>query len=250
MGRAYLAGQELVVVIQVQGLTRYYGKLCAVRDISFEVHRGEVFGLLGSNGAGKSTTIKMLCGLLKPTRGSVSVAGVDLARKPLQAKAMLGYLPENPVLYDRLTGMEMLELVGALRKLSPRLLQQRAKYYSEALGLGGQMQSEVGTYSKGMRQKLAIAMTLVHDPEVVLLDEPAAGLDPRYTRLLKEWVRNLSQGGHTVLLSTHITEMASSLCDRIAVIDHGRLLSVGTVPELLSSTSSPTLEDAFIRLVG
>ncbi|MDP7535284.1 MAG: ABC transporter ATP-binding protein [Candidatus Poseidoniia archaeon] len=237
-------------MIQVQGLTRYYGKLCAVRDISFEVHRGEVFGLLGSNGAGKSTTIKMLCGLLKPTRGSVSVAGVDLARKPLQAKAMLGYLPENPVLYDRLTGMEMLELVGALRKLSPKLLRQRAKYYSEALGLGGQMQSEVGTYSKGMRQKLAIAMTLVHDPEVVLLDEPAAGLDPRYTRLLKEWVRNLSQGGHTVLLSTHITEMASSLCDRIAVIDHGRLLSVGTVPELLSSTSSPTLEDAFIRLVG
>jgi ABC-2 type transport system ATP-binding protein len=250
MGRAYLAGQEWVVVIQVQGLTRYYGKLCAVRDISFEVHRGEVFGLLGSNGAGKSTTIKMLCGLLKPTRGSVSVAGVDLARKPLQAKAMLGYLPENPVLYDRLTGMEMLELVGALRKLSPRLLRQRAKYYSEALGLGGQMQSEVGTYSKGMRQKLAIAMTLVHDPEVVLLDEPAAGLDPRYTRLLKEWVRNISQGGHTVLLSTHITEMAASLCDRIAVIDHGRLLSVGTVPELLSSTSSPTLEDAFIRLVG
>jgi ABC-2 type transport system ATP-binding protein len=250
MGRAYLAGQEWVVVIQVQGLTRYYGKLCAVRDISFEVHRGEVFGLLGSNGAGKSTTIKMLCGLLKPTRGSVSVAGVDLARKPLQAKAMLGYLPENPVLYDRLTGMEMLELVGALRKLSPKLLRQRAKYYSEALGLGEQMQSEVGTYSKGMRQKLAIAMTLVHDPEVVLLDEPAAGLDPRYTRLLKEWVRNLSQGGHTVLLSTHITEMAASLCDRIAVIDHGRLLSVGTVPELLSSTSSPTLEDAFIRLVG
>ena len=238
------------MVIQVQGLTRYYGKLCAVRDISFEVHRGEVFGLLGSNGAGKSTTIKMLCGLLKPTRGSVSVAGVDLARKPLQAKAMLGYLPENPVLYDRLTGMEMLELIGALRKLSPKLLRQRAKYYSEALGLGEQMQSEVGTYSKGMRQKLAIAMTLVHDPEVVLLDEPAAGLDPRYTRLLKEWVRNLSQGGHTVLLSTHITEMAASLCDRIAVIDHGRLLSVGTVPELLSSTSSPTLEDAFIRLVG
>ena len=250
MGRAYLAGQEWVAVIQVRGLTRYYGKLCAVRDVSFEVHRGEVFGLLGSNGAGKSTTIKMLCGLLKPTRGSVSVAGVDLARKPLQAKAMLGYLPENPVLYDRLTGMEMLELVGALRKLSPRLLRQRAKYYSEALGLGEQMQSEVGTYSKGMRQKLAIAMTLVHDPEVVLLDEPAAGLDPRYTRLLKEWVRNLSQGGHTVLLSTHITEMAASLCDRIAVIDHGRLLSVGTVPELLSSTSSPTLEDAFIRLVG
>ena len=237
-------------MIQVQGLTRYYGSLCAVRDVTFQVNRGEVFGLLGSNGAGKSTTIKMLCGLLKPTRGSVQIAGVDLARHPLRAKAKLGYLPENPVLYDRLTGAEMLELVGALRKLSPQLLRQRSKYYAQALGLGGKLQTEVGTYSKGMRQKLAIAMTLVHDPEVVLLDEPAAGLDPRYTRLLKEWVRNLSQGGHTVLLSTHITEMASSLCDRIAVIDHGRLLSVGTVPELLSSTSSPTLEDAFIRLVG
>ena len=237
-------------MIQVQGLTRYYSSLCAVRDVTFQVNRGEVFGLLGSNGAGKSTTIKMLCGLLKPTRGSVQIAGVDLARHPLRAKAKLGYLPENPVLYDRLTGAEMLELVGALRKLSPKLLRQRSKYYAQALGLGDKLQAEVGTYSKGMRQKLGIAMTLVHDPEVVLLDEPAAGLDPRYTRLLKEWVRNLSQSGHTVLLSTHITEMAASLCDRIAIIDNGRLLSVGTVPELLAATSCSSLEDAFIRLVG
>ena len=238
------------MMIQVQGLTRYYSSLCAVRDVTFQVNRGEVFGLLGSNGAGKSTTIKMLCGLLKPTRGSVQIAGVDLAHHPLRAKAKLGYLPENPVLYDRLTGAEMLELVGALRKLSPKLLRQRSKYYAQALGLGDKLQAEVGTYSKGMRQKLGIAMTLVHDPEVVLLDEPAAGLDPRYTRLLKEWVRNLSQSGHTVLLSTHITEMAASLCDRIAIIDNGRLLSVGTVPELLAATSCSSLEDAFIRLVG
>ena len=237
-------------MIQVQGLTRYYSSLCAVRDVTFQVNRGEVFGLLGSNGAGKSTTIKMLCGLLKPTRGSVQIVDVDLARHPLRAKAKLGYLPENPVLYDRLTGAEMLELVGALRKLSPKLLRQRSKYYAQALGLGDKLQAEVGTYSKGMRQKLGIAMTLVHDPEVVLLDEPAAGLDPRYTRLLKEWVRNLSQSGHTVLLSTHITEMAASLCDRIAIIDNGRLLSVGTVPELLAATSCSSLEDAFIRLVG
>ncbi len=238
------------MMIQVQGMTRYYGSLCAVRDVTFQVNRGEVFGLLGSNGAGKSTTIKMLCGLLKPTRGSVQIAGVDLARHPLRAKAKLGYLPENPILYDRLTGAEMLELVGALRKLSPKLLRQRSKYYAQALGLEDKLQAEVGTYSKGMRQKLGIAMTLVHDPEVVLLDEPAAGLDPRYTRLLKEWVRNLSQSGHTVLLSTHITEMAASLCDRIAIIDNGRLLSVGTVPELLAATSCSSLEDAFIRLVG
>ena len=237
-------------MIQVQGLTRYYSSLCAVRDVTFQVNRGEVFGLLGSNGAGKSTTIKMLCGLLKPTRGSVQIAGVDLAHHPLRAKAKLGYLPENPVLYDRLTGAEMLELVGALRKLSPKLLRQRSKYYAQALGLEDKLQAEVGTYSKGMRQKLGIAMTLVHDPEVVLLDEPAAGLDPRYTRLLKEWVRNLSQSGHTVLLSTHITEMAASLCDRIAIIDNGRLRSVGTVPELLAATSCSSLEDAFIRLVG
>ncbi len=238
------------MMIKVLGLTKYYGSKPAAKDISFEVQRGEVFGLLGTNGAGKSTTIKMLCGLLKPTRGSIKIGEVDLQRMPLKAKSLMGYLPENPLIYDKLTGAETLELIGKLRKLSNNMIQQRVKYYSETLGLGEQIYHEVGTYSKGMRQKLAIAMTLIHDPEMILLDEPASGLDPKYTKLLKDWIRNLSANGKTILLSTHIIEMAETLCNRIGVIDQGKLMALGTVKEIQTSTGVRNLEDAFIRLIG
>jgi len=237
-------------MIQVNGLTKYYGSRPAAKDITFEVGKGDVFGLLGTNGAGKSTTIKMLCGLLKPTRGSIKIGGIDIQKMPLKAKSMMGYLPENPLIYDRLTGAETLELIGKLRKLSDEMIQQRITYYASSLGLGEQIHSEVGTYSKGMRQKLAIAMTLIHDPEMVLLDEPASGLDPRYTKLLKDWILNLAGNGRTVLLSTHIIEMAESLCTKIAIIDQGKLLAIGTVREIQMSTGVNNLEDAFIRLIG
>ncbi len=237
-------------MIQVNGLTKYYGNRPAAKDITFEVGKGEVFGLLGTNGAGKSTTIKMLCGLLKPTRGSIKIGGVDIQKMPLKAKSMMGYLPENPLIYDRLTGAETLELIGKLRKLSDEMIQQRITYYASSLGLGEQIHNEVGTYSKGMRQKIAIAMTLIHDPDMVLLDEPASGLDPRYTKLLKDWILNLAGNGRTVLLSTHIIEMAESLCTKIAIIDQGKLLAIGSVREIQMSTGLNNLEDAFIRLIG
>ena len=237
-------------MIQVNGLTKYYGSRPAAKDITFEVDKGEVFGLLGTNGAGKSTTIKMLCGLLKPTRGSIKIGGIDIQKMPLKAKSLMGYLPENPLIYDRLTGAETLELIGKLRKLSDEMIQQRIAYYASSLGLGEQIHNEVGTYSKGMRQKLAIAMTLIHDPGMVLLDEPASGLDPRYTKLLKDWILNLSNNGRTVLLSTHIIEMAENLCTKIAIIDQGKLLAIGTVSEIQMSTGVNNLEDAFIRLIG
>ena len=237
-------------MIKVNGLTKYYGSKPAAKDISFEVKKGEVFGLLGTNGAGKSTTIKMLCGLLKPTRGSIRIGNIDLQRMPLKAKSMMGYLPENPLIYDKLTGAETLELIGKLRKLSIDMIEQRVKYYADTLGLGEQIYHEVGTYSKGMRQKLAIAMTLIHDPEMVLLDEPASGLDPRYTKLLKDWIKNLSANGRTVLLSTHIIEMAETLCDKIGIIDQGKMKAMGTVQEIQNSTGVNNLEDAFIRLIS
>ena len=237
-------------MIKVNGLTKYYGSKPAAKDISFEVKKGEVFGLLGTNGAGKSTTIKMLCGLLKPTRGSIQIGDIDLQRMPLKAKSMMGYLPENPLIYDKLTGAETLELIGKLRKLSIDMIEQRVKYYADTLGLGEQIYHEVGTYSKGMRQKLAIAMTLIHDPEMVLLDEPASGLDPRYTKLLKDWIKNLSTNGRTVLLSTHIIEMAETLCDKIGIIDQGKMKAMGTVQEIQNSTGVNNLEDAFIRLIS
>jgi len=237
-------------MIKVNGLTKYYGSKPAAKDISFEVKKGEIFGLLGTNGAGKSTTIKMLCGLLKPTRGSIRIGDIDLQRMPLKAKSMMGYLPENPLIYDKLTGAETLELIGKLRKLSIDMIEQRVKYYADTLGLGEQIYHEVGTYSKGMRQKLAIAMTLIHDPEMVLLDEPASGLDPRYTKLLKDWIKNLSANGRTVLLSTHIIEMAETLCDKIGIIDQGKMKAIGTVQEIQNSTGVNNLEDAFIRLIS
>jgi ABC-2 type transport system ATP-binding protein len=237
-------------MIKVQGLTKYYGSKPAAKDITFEVQKGEVFGLLGTNGAGKSTTIKMLCGLLKPTRGLIQIGDVDLNRKPLKAKSLMGYLPENPLIYDKLTGAETLELIGKLRKLSGEMILQRVNYYAETLGLGEQIYHEVGTYSKGMRQKLAIAMTLIHDPEMILLDEPASGLDPRYTKLLKDWIKNLSANGRTILLSTHIIEMAENLCNRIGIIDQGKLKTVGTSSEIQASTGVRNLEDAFIRLIS
>ena len=237
-------------MIKVNGLTKYYGSKPAAKDITFEVNKGEVFGLLGTNGAGKSTTIKMLCGLLKPTRGSIMIGDIDLNRMPLKAKSMMGYLPENPLIYDKLTGAETLELIGRLRKLSNDMIEQRVKFYAQTLDLGEQIYHEVGTYSKGMRQKLAIAMTLIHDPEMLLLDEPASGLDPRYTKLLKDWIKNLSANGRTVLLSTHIIEMAETLCDRIGIIDQGKLMALGTVNEIQTSTGVRNLEDAFIRLIS
>ncbi len=237
-------------MIKVNGLTKYYGSKPAAKDISFEVKKGEVFGLLGTNGAGKSTTIKMLCGLLKPTRGTIRIGDIDLQRMPLKAKSMMGYLPENPLIYDKLTGAETLELIGKLRKLSIDMIEQRVKYYADTLGLGEQIYHEVGTYSKGMRQKLAIAMTLIHDPEMVLLDEPASGLDPRYTKILKDWIKNLSANGRTVLLSTHIIEMAETLCDKIGIIDQGKMKAMGTVQEIQNSTGVNNLEDAFIRLIS
>ena len=237
-------------MIKVNGLTKYYGSKPAAKDISFEVKKGEVFGLLGTNGAGKSTTIKMLCGLLKPTRGTIRIGDIDLQRMPLKAKSMMGYLPENPLIYEKLTGAETLELIRKLRKLSIDMIEQRVKYYADTLGLGEQIYHEVGTYSKGMRQKLAIAMTLIHDPEMVLLDEPASGLDPRYTKLLKDWIKNLSANGRTVLLSTHIIEMAETLCDKIGIIDQGKMKALGTVQEIQNSTGVNNLEDAFIRLIS
>jgi|TARA_B110000263_G_scaffold156016_1_gene135479 ABC-2 type transport system ATP-binding protein len=237
-------------MIKVEGLTKYYGNKPAAKDISFEVNNGEIFGILGTNGAGKSTTIKMMCGLLKPTRGIIQIGGVNLQRMPLKAKAMMGYLPENPLIYDKLTGAETLELIGNLRKLSSNMIEQRIEYYAKSLGLGEQIYHEVGTYSKGMRQKLAIAMTLIHDPDTILLDEPASGLDPRYAKLLKDWIKNLSANGRTVLLSTHIIEMAETLCDRIAIIDQGQLKAIGTINEIQNSTGVNNLEDAFIKIIG
>lgn len=247
---ARVAPESDAPAILVERLTKRFGSVTALTDVSFEVRRGEVFGLLGSNGAGKTTTLKMVCGLLRPDEGRVLVRGVDVARSPVEAKALLGYLPEAPALYDQLTGREFLEMVGTLRGMRPPLLHERIHELLEAMELEAFQWNNIGTYSRGMRQKLAFCAALIHDPAILVLDEPLSGLDPRFGKLFKMWIRERSGNGGAVLMSTHITTNAEELCDRVAVLDRGRVLASGTVSEVMEAAGAKTLEDAFVALVG
>jgi len=236
--------------ISVGHLTKRYGDLVAVDDLSFEVGRGRIFGLLGSNGAGKTTTLKVLTGLLRPDTGSVRVDGVDALKSPVEAKRRIGFLPEAPALYDQLSAREFLEMIGTLRDMEPGRLDRRIGELLDRMELSEFSQNNIGTFSRGMRQKLAFASAVVHEPNILILDEPLSGLDPRFGKLFKDWIKAHSGKGGSVLMSTHVTANAEELCDRVAVIDRGRLLAAGSVREVLEGSGTRTLEDAFVALVG
>ena len=236
--------------IGVAHLTKRFGSLLAVDDLSFEVERGQLFGLLGSNGAGKTTALKVLTGLLRPDQGSVTVDGVDVLRRPVEAKRRIGFLPEAPALYDLLTAKEFLEMIGTLRGMSPGKLDRRTDELLEMMELSEFAKNNIGTYSRGMRQKLAFASAVIHEPKILILDEPLSGLDPRFGKLFKGWIKDLTGSGGSVLMSTHVTGNAEELCDRVAIIDRGKVLATGTVREVLSAAGAQTLEDAFVTLVG
>jgi ABC-type multidrug transport system ATPase subunit len=236
--------------IRVEHLTKRFGSLVAVDDLSFEVGRGQIFGLLGSNGAGKTTTLKVLTGLLRPDRGTARVDGVDVLRRPVEAKRRIGFLPEAPALYDQLTAREFLEMIGTLRGMEPGRLDKRIGELLDMMELSDFSQNNIGTFSRGMRQKLAFASAVVHEPRILILDEPLSGLDPRFGKFFKGWIREHSKNGGSVLMSTHVTSNAEELCDRVAVIDRGRVLLAGSVDEVLEGSGTRTLEDAFVALVG
>jgi ABC-2 type transport system ATP-binding protein len=240
--------------IQAIGLTRQYGKLTAVRDLSLEVGAGEVFGFLGPNGAGKTTTIRMLTGLVRPTSGSAFVAGYDVAREPREVKRRVGYLAETPYLYPKLSGREFLAFMGGLYEVAPTLARQRAERLLSLFELTPKADELVETYSHGMRQKLALAGAMLHEPQVLFLDEPTSGLDPRSARLVKDLLVALVQRGHTVFLSTHVLEIAEHLCHRVGIIDHGQVIATGTLDELRRQAHGElfghSLEDVFLHLTG
>jgi len=238
------------IAILIANLTKRFGSLKAVDDISFSIEEGEVFGILGSNGAGKTTTLKIICGLLKPDLGSVRVAGIDALRDPVGAKRVVGYLPEAPALYDLLTGREFLEMIGTLRGMKGIALKKRIDELLDILELASFQNKNVGTYSRGMRQKLAFSASVMHDPAILILDEPLTGLDPRFGKLFKEWIKDHAKDGNTVLLSTHVTSTAEEICDRIGIIHGGKLLKLGSVKEVLEASGTGNLEDAFVALVG
>jgi ABC-2 type transport system ATP-binding protein len=239
-------------VIRLTELTKRYGKFTAVDGIELVVPPGELFGLLGPNGAGKTTTIRMIAGILRPTSGTELVGGIDMQARPLEAKARLGYLPDRPFVYDKLTGGEFLRFAAALYGLQGPAVERRMDELLELFELTPWKTELTEAYSHGMRQKLIIAGALVHRPEVIVVDEPMIGLDPRSARLLKELLREFVSRGGTVLMSTHTMEIAEVMCDRIAIVYRGRVAAQGTMAELRQQTSSEgmSLEDLFLKLTG
>jgi ABC-2 type transport system ATP-binding protein len=238
-------------LIQTQNLVKQYGDKVAVNRVSFDVYGGEVFGFLGPNGAGKTTTIKMIVGLLQPSTGTVKVAGYDVQAQPLQAKASSGYVPDTPNLYAKLSARELLRFVGDLYEMKRDKIDERIEELLRLFDLAEAGNDLIDSYSHGMKQKIAMAAALIHDPKVLVLDEPTVGLDPKSARLMKDMLRQMADRGAAVFLSTHILEIAERMCDRIGIIDKGQLIAVGTVDELRAlGQGQHSLEDIFLNLTG
>jgi len=239
-------------MIRLEGLTKRYGTFTAVDGIDLHVPRGELFGFLGPNGAGKTTTLRMIAGILRPTAGRIRLGGVDLLDEPMQAKARLGFIPDRPFVYEKLTGGEFLRFVAGLYGQDGDAVERRIGELLEIFELTPWRDELIEAYSHGMRQKLIISSALVHRPELIVVDEPMVGLDPRGARLLKDLFRQFTARGGTVLMSTHTLEVAEAMCDRIAIIQSGRIVARGTMAELRQQTESgdASLEDLFLRLTG
>lgn len=236
-------------MIRIENLTKYYGKNCAVQNLSLNIEAGQFFGFLGPNGAGKTTTIKMLIGLLRPTEGVARIGGHDIQEEPLKAKALLGYVPDKPQLPEKLTAREYLEFIGGLYRLDPRAARQRGEEFLTLFDLADRADEMLGGYSHGMRQKTALTGALLHRPQAFFLDEPTVGLDPRGARQIKDILRNLTAQGTSVFMSTHILEIAEGMCDRVFIINQGQIIASGTLDELRAGGNA-SLEDIFLALTG
>jgi ABC-2 type transport system ATP-binding protein len=238
--------------VAMYGLTRAFGQKVAVNGLNLAVRRGEFFGFLGPNGAGKSTTIKMLVGQLRPSAGVAYIGGVEVWKRPLEAKALMGVLPEQLNLYERLTGRELIEFAGRLYSLPRDESKRRAAALLQTLGLEQDANKLIVDYSVGMRKKVALAAALIHRPQVLFLDEPFEGIDPVSSRVIRDILRDLTRTGTTIFFSSHIMEVVERLCTRIGIISQGMLIAEGTLDELRARAgeANSTLEDVFLNLIG
>ena len=237
-------------VLELNNLSKSYNDLPAVQNISLTVNRGEIFGFLGPNGAGKTTTMKCCAGLLRPSGGSVYIAGFDLARQPAAAKALLGFVPDNPYLYDKMTGHEMAVFAARLYGAATEGLSDKVISYFRLFEMEAECKQLIQGYSRGMRQKTALVAALLHQPSLLLVDEPTANLDPRSSRLVKDIFQSLKAQGRSVFLSTHVMEIAENLCDRIAIIAGGKLQALGSMEQLRKQIRGGSLEEIFLALTG
>jgi ABC-2 type transport system ATP-binding protein len=246
------AGTETREVLAARGLIKQYGGFTAVDGVDLTVHAGEIFGLLGPNGAGKTTTVNMCTGLLRPTSGTVRIDGLDVERDARAAKRLIGYVPDEPYLYEKLTAREFVHFMGELYGVRSRL-DERVEELLNYFGLMDAADNLIGGFSHGMKQKTGLCGMLVHDPLLLVLDEPTVGLDPKSARLLKNTLLTLAARGRAVVLCTHILEIAEAICDRVGILDGGRVVAEGTVEGLRQAArggSAESLEEVFLRLTG
>ena len=239
-------------MIELKNLTKKYADFTAVNDLNLSVHQGEVFGFIGPNGAGKTTTIKMMSGILEPTRGTVSIAGINMRNAPEKAKSKIGFIPDRPYLYEKLSGMEFLKFTADLYGVPEETFQASAYGILKDFSLADWADELVESYSHGMKQRLIMSAALLHDPEVIIVDEPMVGLDPAAIIMVKALFRELAGKGVTVFMSTHTLKVAQDTCDRIGVINKGRLIATGTTQELqrAAGISEADLEQVFLNLTN
>jgi ABC-2 type transport system ATP-binding protein len=239
-------------MIRLEELTKQYGKYVAVERLTLDVGGGELFGFLGPNGAGKTTTIKMIAGLLRPTSGRIHLAGFDLDREPEKAKSVLGFIPDRPFLYEKLSASEFLRFVAGLYGIDGHEVGRRIDELLELVELTHVKTELIESFSHGMKQRLVMAAAFIHDPQVLVVDEPMVGLDPKGARLIKRIFRERCHNGATIFVSTHTLEVAQEMCDRIGIILDGKLIALGNMEDLQkqSATERPELETIFLKLTG
>jgi len=237
-------------MIRIENLSKHYGRVAAVDSLNLEVQPGEIFGFLGPNGAGKTTTIRVMMGILRATSGRVTLGGFDVERESEQAKAIAGFVPDQPFIYEKLSGSEFLKFVGALHRVEPELLRRRIPELLEHFELSEWKDELVESYSHGMKQRLVLCASLIHQPRILIVDEPMVGIDPKGARMLKDLFLSLAKKGTTLFLSTHSISIAEEVCQRIGIIHKGKLIASGSMADLyrLAKMKEGRLESVFLEL--
>jgi ABC-2 type transport system ATP-binding protein len=236
-------------MLEARNLSKYYSGIPAVKDVSFTVRPGDILGLLGPNGSGKSTTVSMVTSLLEPTTGQVFLNGESITRAPLEYKARVGYVPDEAHLYTYLTGPEYLELVGQLRGIAPRILEDKIDAFMHIFGLDDDRYAQMSAYSKGMRQKILISAALLHDPEIIVLDEPNSGLDVTSSLILRSLVQQLAAGGKMIVYSSHVLEIVEKVATDVLILHDSRVVAHDSVSRLRDLMALPSLEEVFRKVV-